>query len=130
MKLTAEIEAMITTAEAKALATTGPAGLNVVPVSVVNVKEGNIYLYDFFMKKTAVNVKAEATVVLTAWSGLAGVQVHADAIYIDQGEVFSREADAMKVQFPERTLKGVIVLTPTSVYDISAGAKAGTPIEP
>lgn len=108
-------------AEAKALATTGPHGVNVVPVSVINVKESTIYLYDFFMGKTVANLSDSPAVALTAWSGLQGVQIKAVADYCTNGPEFEQAVIAMKEQFPERTLRGLIILTPIVVYDISAG---------
>lgn len=115
----------ITGAEAKALATSGPEGLNVVPVSVVELHGNAIHLFDFFMDKTVKNLLVEPTVALTAWAGLSGVQVRATATYSVDGEIFTAAEVKMKEQFPERTLRGVIILMPTAVYDISAGAEAG-----
>lgn len=46
--LSDQLVELLQTAEAKALATNGPQGINVVPVSVVSVpKQDIIYLYDF-----------------------------------------------------------------------------------
>ena len=121
------MQTQLETAEAKALATYGPAGINVVPVSVIAVTETEIHLYDFFMGKTVENIKAEAAVALTAWSGLQGVQVRATAAYCTEGAVFTAAQTEMQVRFSDRVLKGVVVLTPTAVYDISADAnRAGT----
>jgi predicted pyridoxine 5'-phosphate oxidase superfamily flavin-nucleotide-binding protein len=108
------------TAEAKALATTGPNGINVVPVSVIVVTETEIHLFDFFMNKTAENIKVESAVALTAWTGLEGIQVKAIAEYVASGEVYEAAVTTMQEQFPERVLKGVVVLSPQAVYDISA----------
>jgi predicted pyridoxine 5'-phosphate oxidase superfamily flavin-nucleotide-binding protein len=125
--LSEQIQAALLNAEAKALATIGPAGLNVVPVSVIDVTEDNIFLFDFFMGKTVENIQAEAQVALTAWAGLTGVQVRATAEYISDGEVFDVANETMKEQYPERVLKGVLVLTPKAVYDVTADRElAGT----
>jgi hypothetical protein len=116
----------ILNAEARALATTGPNGVNVVPVSVVTVNDGHIYLYNFFMGKTVENLLAEPAVALTCWKGLEGIQIKAIAAYIEEGELFNLAQTEMLTRFPERTLSGVIVLTPTKVYDASAdSARAG-----
>lgn len=123
--LTQNLIEAISGAEAKALATCGPEGVNVVPVSVIEVSESKIVLFDFFMDKTVKNLKVDPDVALTAWSGLTGLQVKAKAEYQTSGKLFDGSVEKMKVQFPERTLSGVIVLTLTHVYDISAGAKAG-----
>ena len=124
--LTSEIQNQITNADARALATTGPRGVNVVSVSVVAVTAEAIYLYDFFMGKTSENLQAESSVALAVWSGLVGVQVKATAEYVTTGDMFDAATTEMLERFPDRTLRGVIVLTPQTVYDISAGETAGT----
>lgn len=119
----------IMSATAKALATTGPHGVNVVPVSVVQIHADKVYLYDFFMQKTIANIQASPTVALSAWNGLSGVQVKATAVYITTGTIYQQAVHTMQQQFPDRTLRGVIELTPTAVYDVSADVqKAGTHI--
>ncbi len=118
-------------ATSKALATTGPAGLNVVPVSVVKVVDGVIYLYNFFMHKTVENLVVEPVVSLVCWNGLVGIQVRAVASYETSGECFAATVDEMKVRFPDRTLSGVIALRPTAVFDISAeSTRAGVQLAP
>ncbi|OIP78263.1 MAG: hypothetical protein AUK16_00530 [Parcubacteria group bacterium CG2_30_44_11] len=113
-------------AEARALASVGPHGVNVVPVSVVSVQNNQIHLYNFFMGKTVENFLAEPLVALACWKGLEGIQIKATAAYIEDGELFDAAKTEMLVRFPDRTLSGVIVLTPTHVYDISADkARAG-----
>ena len=119
--LNTQITTTLLEAEAKALATTGPHGVNVVPVSVINIVEDSIYLYDFFMGKTVKNLCASPAVALTAWSGLEGIQVKATATYHNSGIKFEAAVTAMKTQFPDRILRGLIILMPTVVYDISAG---------
>jgi hypothetical protein len=116
----------IINADSRALATTGPHEVNVVPVSVVAVHDNQIYLYNFFMKKTVENVRTEPYVALTCWKGLEGIQVKATALYVTEGELFNDAKEAMLTRFPDRTLGGVVILTPQHVYDISAdGARAG-----
>ena len=123
--MTTDIAETITNAESRALATTGPHGVNVVPVSVVEVVGDEIHLFDFFMNKTVANLKADPAVTLTAWSGLVGIQVKAVANYQAEGELFETSVPQMKVRFPDRILSGVIVLRPTDIFDISAGPNAG-----
>lgn len=127
--LTNSIIEMVVSAGAKALATTGPCGVNVVPVSVVKVMENRIYLYNFFMHKTVENLQSNSEVALACWSGLTGIQIKATAEYVTDGEVFLFSQSEMKERFPERMLAGVIILSPREVYDISADAnKAGQKI--
>jgi len=102
-----------------ALATNGPHGLNVVPVSVVEVKDDEIHLYDFFMRKTAENIQSESVVALTCWSGFSGFQIKAEARYDTTVEVYEQAVLAMKERFPERTLRAVIRLRPNAIYDIA-----------
>lgn len=127
--LTQTVVEMVTSATARALASSGPQGINVVPVSVVKVLEERIYLYNFFMHKTVENIMAEPNVSLACWVGLSGVQIKAVAEYVTTGIVFETACVEMKERFPERILSGVIVLLPREVYDISAEAnKAGKKI--
>ncbi len=125
MTITSDIQTAIMAADARALATTGPCGINVVPVSVVQVDAQYIYLYNFFMGKTIKNVQVEPLVALTVWKGLSGVQVKATTDYITSGELFNQAVDEMVVRFPDRTLSGVLRLTPVGIFDVSAGTSTG-----
>ena len=116
-----EIEDIITSSSCAALATTGPHGLNVVPISVWNVRKGEIHLYDFFMQKTAVNLKEEPKASFTSWKGFVGVQVKAEAKYETEGEDFHAAVIEMKEKFPDRILAGLIRLTPIKIYDVAPG---------
>ncbi len=109
----------------RALATAGPAGLNVVPVSVVTQDGDDIILYDFFMEKTAANIKATGTVSLAVWEGLVGIQLKGLAVYDSESAFYHEAVSAMQERFPERTLHGIIRCTFTEVYSISAGSEAG-----
>lgn len=115
------IKHTIETATAVALATTGSHGVNLIPISVVTVHDNEIFLYDFFMNKTAENIQANATVVLTCWTGFSGVQVKATAHYQTDGSVFESAVQVMKERFPDRTLKAIIRLTPVAVFDVAPG---------
>lgn len=129
--LNEKIRQAILGAESKALGTSGPAGLNVVPVSVVEVVGDEIRLCNFFMGKTVENIRENDIVSLACWTGLRGVQVRARASVVDEGELFVDTTIQMKERFPERVLKALIVLTPTAVYDTSVGTgTAGTHIAP
>lgn len=112
----------IVNAESRALATNGPHGVNVVAVSVVDVIDQQIHLYNFFMGKTAENFTVDPQVALVCWKGLEGIQVKADATYITTGEAFTTATTIMKERFPKRTLSGIIVLKPTAIFDVSADA--------
>lgn len=120
--ITIQIIESINSATAKALATQGPAGLNVVPVSVIKIVNDQIWLFDFFMNKTAENLKNDASeIALTCWNGMSGIQIKATAIYLATGDQYDAAKRQMLVEFPDRTLKGLIILTPSKYYDISPG---------
>ncbi len=115
----------ILSATGKALATSGPQGLNVVPVSVLKIEDDKIVLFDFFMNKSVANIKSNGQIALTCWQGLSGLQIKGDALYINTGLSYETQKEEMKRQFPDRNLNGLIVITPKEIYDISAGDKAG-----
>lgn len=123
--ITVDIKRAILTADAKALATSGPQGVNVVPVSVVAVVDDTIHLYDFFMGKTIENIHFANQAALAVWSGLTGVQIKSAVAYVTTGDMFEQASLEMKERFPDRTLRGILVLTPLAIYDISVGVAAG-----
>lgn len=119
MKISASIQESVLNATSKALATNGQEGLNVVPVSVVHVTDNSIWLFDFFMDKTVKNISNHPQVALTCWGGLSGVQIKATASYITDGDDFVSAKNYILQEFPERVLKGLLILKPESYYDIS-----------
>lgn len=117
---------MLLQAEGKALATTGSDGqAHVVPVSTVRVEDGKIILVNYFLGQTLVNLERNAQVALAFWKGLAGYQVKGVASYEVQGERFDLTAAWVKQILPDRVVKGIVVITPVQVFDISAGPEAG-----
>jgi len=119
--LSPAVQECLVTATAKALATTGPASLNVVPVSMINVTETEIWLFDFFMGKTVENIMNEPATALTAWTDMVGIQVKGHVTYHTRGDRFDEGVAFVQSQNPERVTKGVLIITPTHVYDISPG---------
>lgn len=115
------IRDVLSTAAAKAFATYGNTGINVVPVSMIRVNDDTIWLFDFFMDKTVQNLDVKAPVALTAWTDMKGIQVKADAQYITVGDEFTEAVAWVKGQNPARVVKGLIILTPTKIHDISPG---------
>lgn len=109
-------------AEGKALATTGKYGINVVPVSTVRVEGGKILLMNYFFKKTLENILEQPRVALTFWSGLEGYQVKGSVAYVDSGSVFEEARNWILNNVADRTLLGLLVLTPEEVFNISPGA--------
>ncbi len=88
MSISPNIASFLSSAEAKAMATNGPSGINVVPVSMIKVADEAIWLFDFFMDKTVKNIQTEPKVALTAWTGMTGVQIKGVITYITSGEDF------------------------------------------
>lgn len=115
------IRDVLTTANAKAFATNGIAGINVVPVSMIRVNDDTIWLFDFFMDKTVQNLHTNTQVALTAWTDMKGVQVKAGAQYCTEGDAFMEAVAWVKEQNPARFVKGLIILNPTKIHDISPG---------
>ena len=125
MKLTEDIIKQIEDAEGKALATCCAGEINVVPVSVVRVVKGKIWLHDFFMNKTAKNVCQEPQAALALWNGLEGVQIKGTVEYETSGANFDEATAWIKENFPDRKLRGLLVFDPQKAYDVSAGGNAG-----
>lgn len=115
------ITELLLNAKAKALGTVGSNGLNVVPVSMTTVDGETIWLFDFFMDKTVKNLQQENSVVLTVWSDMKGVQIKGDVHYWTEGDIFERAVKFVHEANPTRVLKGLIVLAPKQIFDISPG---------
>ena len=116
---------VIENAEGRALATVGEDGVNVVALSMARVHDGKVCAFNFFMDKTAANVQQNPKVALSCWQGLNGIQVKGTVEYITEGEHFDEAVEWVKGQNPDRVVKGLIVLTPEVIFDLSAGANAG-----
>lgn len=112
---------IISASDQAALATTGPQGLNVVPISVFSARADGVYICHFFMNKTIENLRAEPNAAFTCWKGFAGVQLKGAVEVIEAGETFAEFVALMRERFPERTLLAVLRLTPERVYDVAPG---------
>lgn len=122
MKLTQEIKEVILNAESKALATMNLSLINVVPVSTMKIINKKIILVDYFMGKTVENIKANSHVALTCWTGFTGYQIKADAEYKTRGDVFDRIKTWVAEILPDRMVKGILLLEPNAVFNISPNA--------
>tara|TARA_B100001989_G_C24318897_1_gene354173 strand:+ start:21 stop:437 length:417 start_codon:yes stop_codon:yes gene_type:complete len=118
VSLSTTIKSLLENASAKALATNGPEGINVVPVSMIRVNSDSIWLFDFFMNKTKNNLAADGQVALAAWTDMTGVQIKAEVTYLSAGAEFEEAAAWVETQNPERVTKGLLVLKPTAIYDV------------
>ncbi|MEK7639042.1 MAG: pyridoxamine 5'-phosphate oxidase family protein [Patescibacteria group bacterium] len=126
--LSPALKACLESASAKALASNGKAGLNVVPVSMLKVNDDSLWLFDFFMDKTALNIKENPEVALTCWNTMIGAQMKGTVTYVESGDVLAAGVAFVKEQNPARVVKAVLVFTPTAIFDISPGG-AFTPEE-
>lgn len=115
------ITTFLETAAAKALASTGTDGVNVISVSMIKVNTDSIWLFDFFMDKTAKNIQADPAVALSAWTAMTGVQIKADVTYITEGPEFDDAVIWAKNNNPKRVVKGLLTLKPKAIFDISPG---------
>lgn len=122
MELSPKIIDALLHAGGKALATTGKNGINVVPVSTVRVEGGKILLMNYFFKKTLENILEQPQVALAFWSGLEGYQVKGSIEYVDSGAVFEEAKKWIADNIADRTLLGLLILTPEEVHNISPGA--------
>lgn len=129
MNITTEVQNSIIGSEAKAIATNGPHGVNVVPISMARVTPSAVYVFDFFMGKTVQNIEANAEVAMSFWAGLKGIQIKGEAAIYDEGDEFDEGVAWVKEQNPDRVTRRVIKITPSKIYDISAGPEAGKEIK-
>ena len=113
------IETFILSVEAKALATHSDTGINVVPVSSLMVKDGTIWLINYFMDKTLSNILSNNHVALVCWRKMMGYQIKGEARYVTAGTEFDEAVLWIHSILPDRVVKGLIILTPKEIYDIS-----------
>lgn len=115
------ILSFILQAEAKVLATIGVNNVNVVPVSTIRCVEGKIWLFDYFMNKTVVNINDRPQVALTCWSGMQGYQLKGRAQYVRSGEAYETACDIVKELNPDRLLQGLIIIDANEIFSVSPG---------
>jgi uncharacterized protein len=126
MKITNEMEDLLTNADGKALATySSESGVNVVPVSTVRVIDGQIVLVNYFFNQTLENLRSNPEVSFAFWRGLSGYKLKARAHLMESGAIFEEIDELVKRIHPGRVVKGVVVLEPVEWFDISAGSEAG-----
>lgn len=122
MQLSKDIIDTLLGADSKALATSGPHGLNVVPVSTIRVVDGRIWLMNYFFKKTVENIRSSPLVSLVGWKGFDGYQIRANVRYVEQGPEFDDAKAWVASILPDRVLKGLLILSPEAAYNISPSA--------
>jgi len=105
--------------ESKALASIGSNGINVIPVSTIFIEDDTIFLVDYFMDKTIKNILENNNVSIVAWSQLEGYQIKCIANYETEGERVENIKYKVKDMHPDRDLKGLLILKPQNIFDIS-----------
>lgn len=130
MKIPEHIAEALRNAEHKALATYGKHGINVVPVSTIFVEKEEIRLIDYFFKKTAENLKKNPAVALVCYSSLDGYQIKGTCKYLTKGKVFSRIRKWAAQKYPDRTVSGVLSITPERIYTVGANPQSGCSVFP
>lgn len=113
------IENFILSADSKAFATYSDQGINVVPVSSLKVVDGNIWLINYFMDKTLSNIERNPEVSLVCWRKMMGYQIKGSVSYKTEGEDFDEAVKWIKSILPDRVVKGLIILKPKEIYDVS-----------
>jgi len=113
------VEQFITSADSKALATSGASGLNVVPVSSLRVVEGKIWLINYFMDKTLQNILENKEVSLVCWTKMMGYQIKGVVEYKTNGAEFDQAVTWIREMLPDRIVKGLIIISPADIYDIA-----------
>ena len=121
MNFSKDIQNTLLKSVSKALATSFNNELNVVPVSSVMVKDGDIWLIDYFFNKTKSNFLNNPNVALTFWTGTTGYQAKAKINYVTVGENYEVAKKWISEIHPERTVKGLLILEIAELYDISIG---------
>lgn len=119
MKLEQSVIDMILGADAKALATTGETGVHVVPVSTVLVVDDEIWLMNYFFGQTLRNIEGNKEVALACWKGLAGYQIKGEVEYQTSGPKFEKADAHITQNVPNRVLKGLLILSPRIVLDVT-----------
>lgn len=120
MKLSNAITDILLNADGKALATAAPKYPNVIPVSTIKIVDEKIVLVNYFMGKTLENIQEDSNVSLACWKGLEGYQIKATATYAIEGETVTSIREWVAEILPDRKVRGVLILTPQEVYDVSA----------
>lgn len=119
MELSPQVIEGILQADSKAFATSGKHGINVVPVSTIRIVDDKILLMNYFLGKTLDNIAENPHIALSCWKGLGGYQIKGTALYIVGGDVFKESKEWIEKNVSNRTLKGLIIITPENVYDVS-----------
>lgn len=120
MKLPQKVAEILLKADGKALATSYKDNINVVPVSSIKIVDDKIWLINYFMGKTLQNIIQNPCASLACWKGLEGYQIKASVTYVTDGGDFAKAKEWIAGILPERVVKGLLILEPTEIFDVSA----------
>lgn len=71
------------------------------------------------MDKTLSNILENKSVALVCWRKMMGYQIKGVVSYVTSGQDFDEAVKWIKSLLPDRAVKGLIILTPNEIYDIS-----------
>lgn len=120
MKIPTKAIDILLDADGKALATSCGGKVNVVPVSSVKIVDGKIWLINYFLGKTLHNIRKNPSVALAFWKGLEGYQVKGVVEHITDGNNFKQAEQWIAEILPDRVVNGLIILTTSEIFDVSA----------
>lgn len=119
MPIDRTIKKFVENCDAKAFATFGNNRLNVIPVSTIRVFDSQIWLFDYFMKKTENNLQKNQQSSLACWKDMEGYQFKGKSEYKTSGQDYEQARKIVEELHPDRTLKGLIVFTPDEMFPVS-----------
>ncbi len=125
MKIPENIKEVLLNADGKALGTSSYGTIYVVPVSTIKIVDDKIWLINYFMDKTLENILVNPEVSLTCWKKLVGYQIKAKVNYIsdpNDNDLIQAKNFVAEI-LPDRIVKGLLILEPEEIFDISADAE-------
>ena len=125
MKIPENIKEVLLNADGKALGTSSYGKINVVPISTIKIVDDIIWLINYFMDKTLENILVNPEVSLTCWKKLVGYQIKAKVKYIsdpNDNDLIQAKNFVAEI-LPDRIVKGLLILEPEEIFDISADAE-------
>jgi len=74
------------------------------------------------MGKKLSKIMENNKVAIVCWKKMEGYQIKGEAHYITSGADFDEAVRWIAEILPDRVVRGLIILTPSEIYDISPGA--------
>ena len=96
------------------------------------IDDETVYVSDQFFKKTLANLRVNHKVAVAFWTGHDAYQIHGTARYVNEGEEFAAQKEAVDAKFASMGLpikaKGGCFIHVDAVYQMAAGPEAGNQI--